>query len=68
MAGITKRRDLFFRAGRPQVEAGGAIGQKTPEYAVKTNGVRWHILNHLGLCALHDAGELSLRHAPCQEA
>jgi hypothetical protein len=44
------------------MEAGGIIGQRTPEFAVKTNGVRWHILNHLGLCALHDAGVYDARH------
>jgi hypothetical protein len=53
---------LFFRAGPPQVEAGGTIGQRTPEIAVKSNGVRWHILNQSGLCALHDAGVYDARH------
>jgi len=43
VAGITQARDLLFLAGP---NAGGTIGPRTPEIAVKTNGVRWHILNH----------------------
>jgi hypothetical protein len=62
VAGITNPRDLLFLAGRPQVEAGGTIGQRTPENAVKSNGVQWHILNHSGLCALHDAEVYDARH------
>jgi hypothetical protein len=50
---------LLFLAGRV---AGGTIGPRTPEIAVKTNGVRWHILNQERLCAQPDAGVYDARH------